>query len=120
YGMDSHKLIVADHASHKITQIRAILAMYPTLTFILIGDSGQQDPEIYTRLIREFPQRFRVILIRDVSADARDQQVHSLAQQSVAAGVPMHLVADSAQAATVLQQLGLLDGHAVEQIVAAR
>ena len=119
YGIDSHKLIVADHASHKITQIRAILDMYPALTFILIGDSGQHDPEIYTRLIREFPQRIRAILIRDVSAETRDQQVHSLAQQSVAAGVPMHLVADSAQAAVVLQELGLLDGHAVEQIEAA-
>ncbi|HKW50053.1 MAG TPA: phosphatase domain-containing protein, partial [Gemmatimonadaceae bacterium] len=32
---------------YKLGQIREILSTYPRLPFILVGDSGQEDPEIY-------------------------------------------------------------------------
>ena len=52
--------------SHKTEAIEAILQTYPALGFILIGDSGEQDPEIYAQIVRRHPQRIRAIYIRSV------------------------------------------------------
>lgn len=46
--------------------IKRILEAFPHLPFILIGDSGEQDPEIYRRVIEEFPRRIKVVYIRSV------------------------------------------------------
>jgi len=52
--------------NHKTEAIEAILQTYPALGFILIGDSGEQDPEIYAQIVRRHPQRIRAIYIRSV------------------------------------------------------
>lgn len=41
------------------------------MLFILIGDSGQNDPEIYLQVIRDFPGRVKMIYIRDVDPERR-------------------------------------------------
>ena len=38
-----------DHRAHKRRCIEPVFATYPDLSFVLIGDSGEQDPEIYAR-----------------------------------------------------------------------
>ena len=57
--------------------IEALLAAYPQRTFFLIGDSGEQDPEIYGQIAKDHPGRIRHIYIRrvtpEVSSDARYQ-----------------------------------------------
>jgi phosphatidate phosphatase APP1 len=53
--------------NHKTKAIEDILATYPKLKFILIGDSGEEDPEIYSDIVHRFPDRIRVIYIRSVS-----------------------------------------------------
>lgn len=57
----------SDHQSHKLENIRRVLDTYPHLPFVLIGDDGEQDPQIYRQVVREYPQRIRVIYIRKVS-----------------------------------------------------
>lgn len=61
----------------KPSVIDALLATYPKRDFILIGDSGEQDPEIYGDIARRYPDRVRHIYIRKVTpetpADARYQ-----------------------------------------------
>jgi len=52
--------------SGKAVTIRRILEHFPNRDFVLIGDSGEKDPEIYSRLARQFPQ-VRSVLIRDMS-----------------------------------------------------
>ncbi|MBP7548358.1 MAG: DUF2183 domain-containing protein [Corallincola sp.] len=63
---------------HKLSTIGAILQRFPARHFVLIGDSGEADPEIYGELARAHPGQIRAILIRDVSgqsaADERYQQ----------------------------------------------
>jgi Uncharacterized conserved protein len=54
--------------THKEPIIREIHDMYPSLPFILIGDTSQHDPEIYGQIVSEFPNRIRAIYIRDVRA----------------------------------------------------
>ena len=64
---------------YKQSRIDKILSMYPHLPFILIGDSGQGDPEIYHDAAKRYPGRILAIYIRDVSLDQRDVQVVELA-----------------------------------------
>jgi phosphatidate phosphatase APP1 len=47
--------------THKRMQIARIMAFFPNLPVILIGDSGEHDPEIFTRIAQEFPGRVDTI-----------------------------------------------------------
>lgn len=58
----------------KPEQINAVLSAYPERTFVLVGDSGEQDPEVYTRLFRENPTRIRKIYIRNITNAHRTDQ----------------------------------------------
>ena len=44
-------------AEHKRVAIRRLFASYPETAFVLIGDSGQHDPEIYARIVESHPGR---------------------------------------------------------------
>ncbi|MEM7221435.1 MAG: App1 family protein [Pseudomonadota bacterium] len=46
--------------------IEGLLAAFPERDFVLIGDSGELDPEIYGQIARHHPQRIRHIYIRKV------------------------------------------------------
>ncbi len=49
--------------------IEALIAAYPKRLFILIGDSGEHDPEIYGAIARRYPARIRHIYIRKVTPE---------------------------------------------------
>ncbi|MCP3902712.1 MAG: DUF2183 domain-containing protein [Planctomycetes bacterium] len=59
----------------KPRQIVPILERFPRRRFVLVGDSGEQDPEVYAALLREHPQQIVRIYIRNVdgsvATDAR-------------------------------------------------
>ena len=50
--------------------IEALLAAWPARGFVLIGDSGEADPEIYAAIARSHPGQVRAILIRNVTGEA--------------------------------------------------
>jgi len=50
----------------KYIEIKSLLNFYRNEKFILIGDSGQRDPEIYTKIALEFPGRIEAIYIRKI------------------------------------------------------
>ncbi len=50
----------------KIEQITELMINLPERKFILIGDSGEKDPEVYRAMTRLFPGRVEKIFIRDV------------------------------------------------------
>ncbi|MGI9331670.1 MAG: phosphatidate phosphatase App1 family protein [Gammaproteobacteria bacterium] len=52
--------------NHKLHEIRTLLGHFPERSFILIGDSGEHDPEIYRRVRSEFPQQVEEVVIRDI------------------------------------------------------
>jgi phosphatidate phosphatase APP1 len=84
---------------YKHAQICRILNLYPHLKFILIGDSGQHDPEIYRQVVFEYPGRILGIYIRDVSDDKRDKEVRSIAAEVKQKGVEMMLTPETLSAA---------------------
>lgn len=116
-GLDADKLFAKDHHTHKLEQIRHILQTHATLPFILIGDSGQQDPEIYREVVAAFPGRIAAIYIRDVSEAERDAEVAQL-QQEVAGEVPLLLTADSYAAAEHAATAGFIQAEALAVIAA--
>jgi phosphatidate phosphatase APP1 len=106
---------------NKLKPIRWLLDTYPALSFLLIGDSGQQDPELYSELIPAYPHRIAAIFIRDVSGRHRDLRVDKLGKAAQSQGVPMYRVADSLAAAEKAAALGLIPAAAlagVQQAVA--
>lgn len=54
----------------KPPEIETLLVKFPERDFILIGDSGEADPEIYGDIARRYPGRVRAILIRNVTAES--------------------------------------------------
>jgi hypothetical protein len=61
--------------SYKLKAISAIINRYEGHKFILIGDSGEKDPEIYGQIYREHPRNIKAIVIRRVAgADNREQR----------------------------------------------
>lgn len=105
---------------HKERKIRSILDTYPDLGFVLLGDSGQEDPEIYARVAAGAPGRIRAIYIRDVTDAPRDGEVRALAESARRRGTPMLLVRDSEAAARDAAARGLVHPSAVEAVRTAR
>ncbi len=59
----------------KPAQIEPILQQHAERQFILIGDSGEQDPEVYGDITRRYPARIQRILIRNVdNSSAEDSR----------------------------------------------
>ncbi len=68
-----HTILRREHSNpHKTEVIESLLQDFPERTFVLIGDTGEQDPEIYGAVARAYPDRIRMILLRDVTGDARN------------------------------------------------
>ncbi len=108
-GLDDTKILKTPHSEHKSEHLRAILTTYPDLPFVLIGDSGQHDPEIYADAAREHPGRIKAVVIRDVSDDLRAEEVRKHAQELRAMDVPLVFCADSRDAIALLREEGVLD-----------
>jgi phosphatidate phosphatase APP1 len=94
-GLSRDQLIAGSHHDHKLKQIHHILEVFGNLDFILIGDSGQKDPQIYLEIVEKYKKRILAVYIRDVSgADLGD-----LALEYQKNGVELILVKDTTAAA---------------------
>jgi len=56
----------------KLRAIEPIMAAFPKRRFILIGDSGEQDPEIYAKVARGSGEQVVAIFIRNVTGEKTD------------------------------------------------
>ena len=98
-----------NHGSHKLDKIEQILSYYPDMQFVLIGDSGEQDPEIYTEVVRRHPKAVRMIYIRNVNPDpARIDALDRLIAEVSATGAQLILAPDSVFAASHAAAEGLI------------
>ena len=81
---------------HKQKEILNILKTYPQLKFILIGDSGEHDPTIYTEIAAQFPHRILAIYLRSVKHRKKMEKVQAIVDAYKT--TPLLLVNDSKQA----------------------
>ncbi len=66
--------LFANPEKYKSGVIEPLLNQFPKRKFILIGDSGERDPEIYAALARKFPEQIVGIYIRDVTGESADTE----------------------------------------------
>ncbi len=98
--LDRIKFNASLHQGHKMAQVKTIMQMYPQKSFILIGDSGQKDPEIYQEVVRSYPGRVKAIYIRDVCKPHRHEKIAAIAKSLMSNdGVEMLLVKNTVEAA---------------------
>ncbi len=66
----------------KIDQISQIMEHFPDRDFILVGDSGERDPEVYRHIKRNYPDQVEEVIIRDV-VDHRNQNPDRLENMTI-------------------------------------
>lgn len=91
---------------HKQREILNLLQSYPSLKFVLIGDSGEHDPAIYTEIAERFPDRILAIYLRSVKHRRRMQRVQGLIDEFKT--VPVVSVKHSDQVIEHARKLGLI------------
>jgi phosphatidate phosphatase APP1 len=112
-GMLSHR----HHHVHKREMIRQIMETYAGVPAILIGDSGQQDPEIYRDVVHQHAGRVKAVYIRDVTRnDERSRAIAALANEVLAAGSSLVLAADTLAAARHAAENGFISPDALGDI----
>lgn len=121
WGPSRTNLFRVPTEEHKLTLIRALLTDNPALQVVLIGDTGQLDPEIYATIAQEAPDRVRAVYVRRTvgMSTKRAVELHGLARRVAACGVPMLVVDDSVQIAEHAARIGLLDVTDVQAVRAA-
>ncbi len=67
---------------HKVSTITLLMQRFPRRQFILVGDSGEKDPEVYRAIRARFPQQVQEIWIRDI-VDDRKRNPERLAKMNV-------------------------------------
>ena len=74
---------------HKEEKIAFLMNFYPELNFVLIGDSGQHDPEIYAEIIGKFKHRVVAVYIRQIGAidPSREKKLNLLLHENKIAWV---------------------------------
>lgn len=117
WGLSEAELLPTGHRRYKLGTIRQVLDTFSGLPFILIGDSGQEDPEIYHELVSLYPQRILAVFIRNVSrAPKRVEAIQELAAKVVAAGSTLILAENTLPLAEYAAQQGWISPTALPGI----
>jgi phosphatidate phosphatase APP1 len=96
-------------SDHKRTNLRRLAEEFPDVQWLLIGDDGQHDDEIYTEFTREHPSSVTAVAIRRLSpAQAVLAGGRTAVDDHSAAGVPWVTADDGAGLAERLEDVGLL------------
>lgn len=90
----------------KQKEILNILKTYPQLPFILIGDSGEHDPDIYIEIAEAHPERILAIYMRSVKHKRKMIRVKGLFKDYET--VPVLLVESSEAAIEHATQMGFI------------
>lgn len=123
WGMSWKSPLPRKAVHHKQMVIRQMMQLYKDQSFILIGDSGQKDPEVYTQMVREFPSRIKTIYIRSVDENPeRDQSISELAREVHETGSTLVLAKDTVNMARHALSQGYIskEGFAAVQEEARR
>ncbi|WP_170234403.1 App1 family protein [Bizionia saleffrena] len=95
-----------DEKPQKQKEIVNLLETYPNLPFILIGDSGEHDPDIYIEIAELYPDRIKAIYLRSVNHNKRMERVRGLLENYKT--TPVLLVESSKQAIAHARSIGFI------------
>lgn len=118
-GVDDGKFISPRGHRHKLERTLELIATYPQLKWILCGDTGQADAQLYAEAVLRHPDRIVAVYIRDVDPDI-DSEFDALAEERLKAaaesGVPMLRVRDSLAIAEHAASLGLMAAADIDAV----
>ena len=97
---------------HKLTQLGRLLRELPEVSWLLVGDDGQHDPEIYGRIARDAPDRVEAVVLRQLTV-IEQVLTHGTAEppeqgREAPAQVPEVRAPDGVQLLAALRRRGLL------------
>lgn len=115
-GVTNPRAVSPGEVPHKRAMIDEILALHADLAFVLIGDSGEGDPQLYANMVARHPGRVRAVFIRDVATGERSATTQRLAARVTAGGTPMAVAPDSVGLARHAADLGLIPAAAVGRV----
>lgn len=99
-------IAIGTEKPQKQKEIINILKTYPQLSFILIGDSGEHDPDIYIEIAEAHPERILAIYLRNVKHKRKMIRVKGLFEEYET--VPVLLVKDSNAAVVHARSMGFI------------
>jgi len=103
----------------KLGRIEQIIARYPGLAWVLVGDSGQIDAELYAQTVEKFPGRILAVYIRDIDPltdSPKDKFVDTYIERVAGSKVPMLRVSDSNAIAEHARTLGLIEPEQIAKV----
>jgi len=104
----------APPVDHKSAAVRELLELYPDLPFVLIGDSGERDPEVYLEAAARYPRRIVAIYIRDLAGKSRKRdagnRARTLSEQARVLGTELLWIEHASQALSDARRRGLAAG----------
>jgi phosphatidate phosphatase APP1 len=118
FGLEPDKVgSKGGHMGHKFKEIEQILLTYPNLNFVLIGDSGQEDPVIYQEVVNKYPDRILAIYIRDVQLPEREQIAIDISKKLIGQKIEMVVVDNTVEAAEHAARTKLIFTETIPDIV---
>jgi phosphatidate phosphatase APP1 len=120
-GFDRNKFLKEGH-EHKLEKALRIMSAFPDLSFLLFGDSGQEDARLYAEAAKQKPDQVKAIFIRDVDPgvpNEHDEVVQHSIKISEQHGVPMYLIADSRAVAQIALSMEWIAAENMSDIEAA-
>ena len=72
---------------YKRSVIEPLLERFPKRRFVLVGDSGEKDPEIYADIARKYPKQIARIFIRDVTGETAGSERYRQAFEGLPTGL---------------------------------
>lgn len=95
--------------AHKLSNLRRLAVEFPHVKWLLIGDDGQHDDEIYTTFAGESPASVAAVAIRRLSpAEAVLAGGRTVVDDHTAASVPWVTESDGAGLSERLSAIGIL------------
>ncbi len=104
--------------AHKVSKVNRLLLDHPSLPFVLIGDSGQEDARHYVAIAEHHRGRVPVIYIRDVGF--RHRELGALGERARACGTELVVIESSVAAAEHAAAIGLVDREDVARVAEDR
>ncbi|PMR73925.1 App1 family protein [Billgrantia endophytica] len=102
---------------HKHALITRMLDLFDDLPCVLIGDSGQHDPEVYARIVKEYPGRVKAIYIRRVDSRVdRKRAIHQLHDEIRHTDCELQLSADSKAMAMHARDRGFISESGLQAV----
>jgi len=120
WGITHHHPLPRRAPEHKETMIETIFEVYQQLPAVLVGDSGQRDPEIYAAIAERYPGRVSAIFIRDLQGSReRSQELETIGARMREQGVELKTGTDSMSLAEAAAERGWISKTALEEVRAA-